>query len=157
MTTANNPLKSIESRIDELEQTISERGEQIKTRANRLKDELRDELAPLEIIKKHPLEASGIAFVTGILAGRSFKALTGPKRRRPATEQRPTVIPQPPPATQPTRATTTTPQEHHEHGASPAGIAIGAIGIELINVFKDLGISWLKNRFDQKNRENKQN
>lgn len=135
MTTANDQLKSIQSRVDELEQTISERGEQIKTRASQLKEELKEELAPLEIIRKHPLEASGISFVTGLLAGRIVKSAIGPKRHNTPVSQ-PVVTP-----------------SRHEQQASPLGVAVGAIGIELLHTARDLAVTWLNNRAEEKKKK----
>jgi ElaB/YqjD/DUF883 family membrane-anchored ribosome-binding protein len=132
MTTANDQLRSIQSRVDELEQTISDRGEQIKARATQLKEEIREELAPLEILRKHPMEAAGVSFVTGLLAGRLMKSAMGPKRHRT-----PVVHPDVAPAPQ-------TPQ------TSPLGVAVGALGIELLHAARDLAVTWLKTRAEEK-------
>ncbi|MGC8775291.1 MAG: hypothetical protein ACP5R6_08565 [Chlorobaculum sp.] len=138
MTTANDPIKNIQSRIDELEQTISDRGEQIKARSRQLKEDLQEELSPVEMLRRHPLEATGISFVTGIVAGRIIRSLFSPKRQ-PAT----VLPPQPKPAPQASRAT-------QEKQPSPVGIAAGAIGVELLHTFRDLAITWLKSQVENK-------
>ncbi|NTU54226.1 MAG: hypothetical protein HGA97_11150 [Chlorobiaceae bacterium] len=137
MTTANEQIRNIQSRIDELEQTISDRSDQIKSRTNQLKEDLREELSPLEIIRKHPLESVGITFITGIVAGRGFKSVLGPKRRCTA------------------KSKTAVTEFHHEKQPSPVGVAIGAIGVELLHTARDLAITWIKNRVvEKKNQRN---
>lgn len=138
MTTANDPIKSIQSRIDELEQTITERGEDIRARARQLKNDLEEELSPMELVRKHPVESAGLSLVTGILAGRIVKSLVTPKRRR-IVETRPGIEPQP--------AITGSPKEKQN---SQLRVALGAIGIELLHTAKDLSVTWLKNRQEEK-------
>jgi len=129
MTTAHDPIKNIQSRIDELEQTISERGEQIKERTRQLKEDLQEELSPMEIVKRHPVEATGVSFVTGIVAGRVIRSLFSSKHR-PAVNQAQAA-----------------PQEKQP---SPVGVAAGAIGIELLHTFRDLAVTWLKSQVESK-------
>jgi hypothetical protein len=130
MTTANDPIKSIQSRIDELEQTISERGEHIKTQAMRLKDDLQDELSPAELIRKHPLEAAGASFVTGVLLGRVIKGIVSPSQKSPAVKSLP---------------------EEKQHTTLSA--TVGVIGVELLHTAKDLGIAWIKNYIEEKKKK----
>jgi hypothetical protein len=136
MTNAHDPIKNVQSRIDELEQTISERGEQIKERTRQLKDDLQEELSPMELIKKHPVEAAGVSFVTGIIAGRVVRSLFTPKRK-------PAAAPQAQPAQQ------TAPTKH----PSAVGAVIGAIATELLHTAKDLGITLIKNHYEAKKRK----
>ncbi|HWR02073.1 MAG TPA: hypothetical protein VN371_09440 [Chlorobaculum sp.] len=130
MTTANDPIKSIQSRIDELEQTISERGEHIKARAMELKDELQEELSPAELIRKHPVQAAGASFVTGLFLGRVIKGIVSPSHKSPAVS------------------------------AVPAGkqnstlaATVGIIGVELLHTAKDLGIAWIKSYIEEKKKK----
>jgi hypothetical protein len=129
MTTANEHLKSIQSRIDELEQTISERGEQIKTRALNLKEELQDELAPEELVRKHPFKATGAALLTGLLIGRAAKSIVAPARG--------TVT-----------VTENLPAARHEPSALM--VALSAVGAEVLHAGKDLAITWLRNYIEEK-------
>lgn len=141
MTNANDPIKNIQSRIDELEQTISERGEQIRKRTRQLKEDLQEGLSPMELIKKHPVEATGVSFVTGIVAGRIIRSALTPKRQPIAVHP-----PQPQPVSQAPQAA----QATQEKQPSPVGVAVGAIGIELLHTFRDLAITWLKSRVEEK-------
>ncbi|NTU57502.1 MAG: hypothetical protein HGB00_01065 [Chlorobiaceae bacterium] len=127
MTTANDPIKSIQSRIDELEQSIAERGEHIKARTLQLKEELQDELSPVELIRKHPVEAAGASFVTGVLLGRAIKSIVSPTPHRPSVQSDPA-----------------------DKQRSTLSATIGIIGIELLHTAKDLGIAWLKNYIEEK-------
>jgi hypothetical protein len=136
MTTANDPIKSIQSRIDELEQTISDRGEQIKARTRQLKEDLQEELSPVEMLRRHPLEATGVSFVTGIVAGRVIRSLFSPKRQPTAVE-----------------TTQARPQTFQANQPSPIAVAAGAIGAELLHTAKDLAITWLKSQVESKKRK----
>ncbi|HHE07833.1 MAG TPA: hypothetical protein ENL01_02860 [Chlorobaculum parvum] len=140
MTTANDPLKNIQSRIDELEQTISDRGEQIKARTRQLKDDLQEELSPVELLKKHPAESAGVSFVTGLVAGRVIRGLISTKTPRTAKKK---AMPSEPAFGEETIA------------IKPSALkaAISAIGIELLNTGKDLAITWAKNQFDSRTRK----
>lgn len=146
MTTANDPIRSIQSRIDELEQTITDRGEEIKARAKQLRDDLEDELSPREIIRKHPVESAGLSLVTGFVAGRIIRSIVTPQRRR-VVETGPRIEPQPQPVS------TAMPKEKQ---SSPLRGALNAIGIELLHTAKDLAIAWLKTRQEEKKVHNQQ-
>ncbi|NTU91458.1 MAG: hypothetical protein HGB01_07500 [Chlorobiaceae bacterium] len=130
MTTANDHLKSIQSRIDELEHTISERGEQLRKRTTQLKEDLQEELSPEELIRKHPFQATGGALVAGLLVGRAVRSLFSPRHR----------------------AAVAAPEIHLPATveASAMKVALGAVGAELIHAGKDLAISWLKSYIDEK-------
>ncbi|NTW51884.1 MAG: hypothetical protein HGB22_04785 [Chlorobiaceae bacterium] len=130
MTTANDPIKSIQSRIDELEQTISEKGEQIKSRTKQLKEELQDELSPAELIRKHPLEAAGASFVGGVILGRVIKAVVSPSHKSHAVKPLPA-----------------------ERSNSTLSATIGIIGVELLHTAKDLGIAWIKSYIEEKKKK----
>lgn len=135
MTNAHDPLKSIQSRIDELEQTISERGEQIKARTQQLKEDLQDKLSPVEQIKKHPVKSAALSFVTGLVAGRIVRGLIGPKQPKPTGME--------------AISAETGPKEPAASAKpSPLKEAMGSIGIELLHTGKDLAISWVKNQLD---------
>jgi hypothetical protein len=133
MTNTHDPIKNIQSRIDELEQTINDRGEQIKERTRQLKEELQEELSPMELIKKHPVEATGVSFVTGLVAGRVIRSLFSPKRKSIPVEAAPAKHP--------------APQVKH---SSAVGAVIGAIATELLHTGRDLGVAWIKNHFEAK-------
>lgn len=137
MTTAHDPIKNIQSRIDELEETISERGEQIKERTRKLKEDLQEELSPMEIVRKHPVEATGVSFVTGIVAGRVVRSLFRPKRSAQAIQPSAENAPQ-------------AAHAHQQKQPSPIGVALGAIGVELLHTAKDLGVTWLKSQVERK-------
>ena len=137
MSNAHDPIKNIQSRIDELEQTIADRGEQIKERTRQLKEDLQEELSPVEMLRRHPLEATGASFVTGIVAGRVIRSLVSPKRQ-PAT-----VAPQIQPA----------PQTYQAKPASPIAVAVSAIGAELLHAAKDMAVAWLKSQVESKKRK----
>ena len=130
MTTANDPIKSIQSRIDELEQTISEKGEHIKARTMKLKDELQDELSPAELIRKHPVQAAGASFVTGVVLGRVIKGIVSPSHKSQAVSALPA-------------------------GKQNSTIAatVGIIGVELLHTAKDLGIAWIKSYIEEKKKK----
>jgi hypothetical protein len=130
MTTANDPIKSIQSRIDELEQTISERGEHIKARTTQLKEEIQEELSPAELIRKHPLEAAGVSLVTGIVLGRAIRGIVSPSHKSPAV------------------SSSAADKQHSTFRAT-----IGVIGVELLNTAKDLGIAWIRNYIEEKKKK----
>ncbi len=135
MTTANDPLKNIQSRIDELEQTISDRGEQIKARTRQLKDDLQEELSPVGLLKKHPVKSAGVSFATGLVAGRIVRGLIDSRQPKPTGTK--------------AMGTATSPEEPAASAKpSPLKEAISSIGIELLHTGKDLAISWVKNQLE---------
>lgn len=136
MTTVHDPIKNIQSRIDELEQTISDRGEQIKARTRQLKEDLQEELSPVEMLRRHPLEATGVSFVTGLVAGRVIRSLFSPKRQSASVE-----------------TTQTRPETYQPRQPSPIAVAAGAVGAELLHVAKDLAVTWLKSQVESKKRK----
>lgn len=134
MTTGNDHLQSIQSRIDELEHTISKRGENIRTRTRQLKEDLKDELAPAELIRKHPIETAAATFVAGIALGRILKRMvTHPKT----------------PATPPLIHTVAVESTAHPAVSRPV---LGSIGFEMFHAGKDLAMTWLKHYLDEKSR-----
>jgi hypothetical protein len=130
MTTENDPIRSIQSRIDELEQTISERGEQIKARTMQLKEELQEELSPAELIRKHPLEAAGASLVTGILAGRVIRSIISPSKKAAGVSS-----------------------VSMEKQPSTLSSTVGIIGVELLHTAKDLAIAWIRNYIEEKKKK----
>ncbi len=125
MTTKNEHLSSIQARIEELQNTIEEKEAQIKARGRHLKEELEDELSPAELVRKHPLQAAGLSFLTGVLLARALK---GNRARRSAAN---------------TEACTTI-----EAAPSPTSSALAAIGLDVLRSVKDLGFSYLQRYID---------
>jgi hypothetical protein len=123
MTTKNEPLYSIQARIEELQNTIAEKEEQIKSRALHLSENIKAELAPMEIVKKYPFQATGITFVSAILL---IRTLSG-------------------------RKSTTSP-EHPDYSSaqSQQNSALYTIGLDVLRSAKDLGFSYLKRYIDSK-------
>lgn len=129
MTTKNDPLHSIQARIEELQNTITEKEEQIKKRTHRLKDDLEAELSPVKIVRKHPLQAVGVSFCVGLLFTR---ALAGRGRGSSTPLQ-----PEPFASSEYSR-----PQQNHS--------ALYAIGLDVLHSAKDLGFSYLQRYIDKK-------
>ncbi|NMW21336.1 MAG: hypothetical protein HKK67_06840 [Chlorobiaceae bacterium] len=123
MTTKNETINSIQSRIEELQNTISEKEKQIKARALHLKDDLKEELKPKEIVKKYPFQCAGMTFFTGILLTRALKGRRG--------------------ATSPAQA---------EYSSVPfqGRGALYTIGLDVLRSAKDLGFSYLQRYIDNK-------
>jgi hypothetical protein len=120
MTTPNEPLHTIQVRIDELQATIAEKEEQIKQRATKLKDDLKNELSPAQLVKHHPFVAVGTTFVGGFFIGRT---LSGYKHHHHT-------------------ATPTTPAIGNSF--------LATIGAEVVRSLKDVGIAYLHRYFDKK-------
>ena len=131
MTTPNEPLQSIQARIEELQNTITEKEEQIKARARNLKDELQGELeaqfSPEEIVRKHPFQAAGTAFVTGLVIARLLKGGRYPSE--PAKQKH---------------------TAQQERLPSPEKSALYTIGLEVLRSAKELGFTYLQRYIDKK-------
>jgi hypothetical protein len=127
MTTTNEPLVGIQARIEELQNTISEKEEQIKTRARKMKDELKEEISPIKFITQHPFEAVGTTFLAGLLL---TKALSGHRRSSVKGEDSLPASPQ----LIPTQSKT----------------ALSTIGLEVLRSVKDLGFTYLQRYLDKK-------
>ena len=123
MTTKNEPLSSIQARIEELQNTISEKEEQIKSRALHLSDSIKEELAPMEIVKKYPFQATGITFLTGLLF---IRALRG--RKTTQSTEKPDCYP----------------------AQSQRNSALYTIGLDVLRSAKDLGFGYLQKYIDKK-------
>jgi hypothetical protein len=134
MTTANEHISSIQTRIDELEQTISERGEQIRNRAVHLKEDLQEELAPAELIRKHPFKTTGSALVAGLIFGRALKSLF--------RSGRPAAAPEPAPVA-----------SSQERRPSAVKAALATVGAEALHAGEDLAVTWLKNYISEKKKK----
>jgi hypothetical protein len=134
MTTANEHLRSIQSRIDELERTISERGAQIRNRTARLKEDLQEELEPAELIRKHPLQAAAGGVIAGILLGKAIRSIFG----RPSS--RPFAIA--PTAQDGSNAIVV----QHREAILPSAVksVLASVGAEALHAGQDLAISWIK-------------
>ncbi len=131
MTTPNEPLHSIQARIEELQNTITEKEEQIKTRARNLKDELQDELeaqfSPEVLVKKYPFQAAGAAFVTGLVVAKLLKGRRG--------SSSPTTVKE---------------SWKQERTPSPEKSALYTIGLEVLRSAKELGFTYLQRYIDKK-------
>ena len=123
MTTKNEPLHSIQARIEELQNTIVEKEKQIKSRALHLSDNLKAEIAPIEIVKKYPFQAAGITFVSALLLTR---ALRGSKKKSVPAEIEHSALPS------------------QGHGA------LYTIGLDVLRSAKDLGFNYLQRYIDSK-------
>ena len=123
MTTKNEPLNSIQARIEELRNTITEKEDQLKSRALHLSDSIKAELAPVEFVKKYPFQAAGITFMTGLVLTRALRG----SKRTPSNEQ---------PDSYPVQ-----PQRNS---------ALYTIGIDVLRSAKDLGFSYLQKYIDSK-------
>ncbi len=123
MTTKNEPLRGIQARIEELQNTISEKEGEIKSRAQHLKDDLKAELAPVEMVKKYPLIAAGTTFLATLILTR---ALTG--NRSYASQAKPECSPSP----------------------TQSRGALYSIGIDILRSAKDLGFNYLQRYIDSK-------
>jgi ElaB/YqjD/DUF883 family membrane-anchored ribosome-binding protein len=134
MTTANEHISSIQTRIDELEQTISERGEQIRNRAVHLKEDLQEELAPAELIRKHPFQTTGSALVAGLVLGRVLKSMFRSGRTAAAPEPAPVASSQ-------------------ERRPSAVKAALATVGAEALHAGEDLAVTWLKNYISEKKKK----
>ncbi len=129
MTTKNDPLNTIQARIEELQNTIAEKEEQIKKRTRRLKDDLEAELSPVQIVRKHPLQAVGATFFIGLLVTRALRGT----QRGSSTPQR-TEAP----------ASTECSRPQQSDGA------LYTIGLDVLRSAKDLGFSYLQRYIDKK-------
>ncbi|MBV5329418.1 MAG: hypothetical protein JZU65_17640 [Chlorobium sp.] len=127
MITNNEPLNSIEARIEELHNTIAEKEEQIKTRTRQLKDDIQTELDPATVVRRHPFEIAGSIFVTGILIGRSVKSMMGPSRKHQSNTA---------------SASDSVPAK--------APTQLSVLGIDILRSVKDLGFTYLTHYLDKK-------
>ena len=127
MTTTNEPLASIQARIEELQNNIAEKEAQIKERTRKLKEEIETELSPVKLVKRYPFRATGITFVAGLLIG---KALRG--SRSAST-----------PAVQKVCAAV-------ERSPSNQKSALSTIGLEALRSAKELGFAFLQRYIDKK-------
>ena len=123
MTTKNEPLHSIQARIEELQNTIADKEEQIKSRALHLSDNLKAELAPMEIVKKYPFQSAGITFAASILLTRTLRG--SKKNDLPG-------------------------QKEHSAVQSQGHSALYTIGLDVLRSAKDLGFKYLQRYIDNK-------
>ena len=127
MTPINEPLVSIQARIEELQNTIEDREAQIKARTRKLKEGIETELSPIELVRKHPFTVTGVIFFTGLLLG---KALSGRKSSATPTVQ--------------------TACASAERLPSNQKSALSTIGLEALRSAKDLGFACLQRYIDKK-------
>jgi hypothetical protein len=127
MTTKNEPLPSIQARIEELQNSIAEKEEKIKSRSRQLKKELEAELSPIEFVKRHPLKAAGTTFVAGLLLAKALKGRKGPSNPvQKESRIRPDSFP------------------------SQNKSALTTLGIDVLRSVKDLGFTYLQRYIDKK-------
>ena len=124
MTTQNEPLASIQARIEELHHTITEKEEQIKMRTQKLAADLKDEISPENIIRRHPTKAAGAAFVAGLLLTRALRGHRNPSIR----------------------------VEHTQYAApsQQSKTALSAIGFEVLRSVKDIGFTYFQRYLEKK-------
>ncbi len=123
MTTKNETLSGIQARIEELQSSILEKEEQIKSRAQHLKDDLKNEISPVEMVKKYPFQATGVTFVAGLLITRALKGL---------------------------RKSSLSVQSEQSYSPSQSNSALYTIGLDVLRSAKDLGFSYLQRYIDSK-------
>ena len=127
MTPSNEPLAGTQARIEKLRNTIAEREAQIKTRGKKLKEEIVAELAPMELVRKHPFPATAVVFAAGLLIGRGGKS----------------------------KKSVSLPNSQHacasaKRSPSRTQSALSAIGLEVLRTVKDLGFASLQRYIDKK-------
>ena len=127
MTTPNEPLVGIQARIEELHNTITEKEELIKARTRKLKEELKEEISPENIIRQHPFKATGAAFVAGLLF---TKILRNHKSDTPRVET---------PYSAPS-----------QHLTTQSKTALSTIGFEVLRSIKDIGFNYLQRYLEKK-------
>ena len=127
MTTTNEPLFGIQLRIEELQNTIAEKEEQIKTRARILKEELQEEISPTKFIRQHTFETIGTSFLAGLLITTALRS-----HKSPSAQGEPPL--------------TTTSQFIPTQGKT----ALTTIGLEVLRSVKDLGFTYLQRYLDNK-------
>ena len=128
MTTPNEPLVGIQARIEELHNTIKEKEEQIKARTRKLKEELKEEISPENIIRQHPFKAAGITFVAGLILTRALKGHNTPSIRVEHTQH--------------------TAPSHHLSAQSKT--ILSTIGFEVLRSIKDIGFTYLQRYLNKK-------
>ena len=128
MTTPNEPIVGIQARIEELQNTITEKEEQIKMRTRKLAANLKEEISPENIIRKHPGKAASAAFLAGLLLTRTLRGYGNPSIR----------------------------VEHTQHAAPSHHIstqsktALSTIGFEVLRSVKDIGFTYLQRYLEKK-------
>ncbi len=127
MTPTNEPLTGTQARIEELRNTIAEREALIKTRGQKLKEEIEAELSPMKLVRKHPFAATAFIFTAGMLLG---KGMRGKKSTSLPISERACA----PAKRSPVR------------GKS----ALSAIGLEVLRTAKELGFASLQHYIDKK-------
>jgi hypothetical protein len=127
MTTTNEPLVGIQARIEELQHTIAEKEEHIKTRARILKEELKEEISPIKFVRQHPFEFAGTSFLAGLLLTSALRSHRSP-------------------SAQGERPLTTTSQ----FIPAQSKTALSTIGLEVLRSVKELGFTYLQRYLDNK-------
>jgi len=128
MTTPNEPLVGIQARIEELHNTITEKEEQIKMRTRKLAANLKEEISPENIIRKHPGKAAGAAFIAAFLLTRTLRGHRSPSIRVEHTQH------------------STPSQNLSTHSKT----ALSTIGFEVLRSVKDIGFTYLQRYLEKK-------
>ncbi len=127
MANKTEPLKSTEAKIQELENRIRDREEQLRKRTGRFKKELQQELSPEELVRRYPFRTTGLSLLIGFFTGKLIrKALSRQPQQRTETDRSQRKEP------------------------SELKSALGSIGLELLRSGKDIAISYLKHSLDKK-------
>ncbi len=127
MDKKTEPLKSIETRIHELENSIHEREKHLKERAGEFTKELQEELSPAELVKKYPFQTTGASLILGFLTGKVTRSILSPSPRIKVE-------------------TSTEPKSEPSEFKS----ALASIGVDVLRSGKDLAFNYLKHYMDNK-------
>jgi hypothetical protein len=127
MTTNNDTMRKVQKRMEELQNTIAEKEEQIRLRGHQLQHDIEAGISPKEIVKKHPLQSTALLFLTGILTGQAVRTLAHKPTVQPTAEKTAFPLPQ----------------------AAPDS-DFRDIRMELLRSAKDLGVSYLQHYIDGK-------
>ncbi|TLU82049.1 MAG: hypothetical protein FDX30_11180 [Chlorobium sp.] len=133
MTTKNDSLHSIRTRIEELQNTIAEKEKQIKARTRHLKEDIAEELSPEEIVRKHPFLAAGTTFTAGLIL---TKTIGGRKKRSPVDKPETKALPQP--------------------VSSQRRSVLYTVGLDVFHSLKDIGFGYLQHYLENKFRKPEQ-
>ena len=127
MSPINEPLSSIQARVEELQSTIAEKEEHIKASARHFKDELKEEVSPLRLVRRYPLQSVGVAALAGVALGR---------RLRRGNRASSVVAAAPVVQSNVLLSTTQT--------------LLSVVGMELMRSLKEIGLSYLKQYIEKK-------
>ncbi|MCW8798572.1 MAG: hypothetical protein OQK66_06355 [Prosthecochloris sp.] len=124
MAQDTEPFTNIEARIQHLQDSIAQHSQQLKSRASRLKDDLQDELAPEEIIRKYPLQSAAASLIAGVLTGKFIRAVVTPSTRSH--------------------------EKSIENRPSEFKTALSDIGVDILRSGKDLAFTYFRHYLDNR-------